>query len=350
MDHANANGKRKASELPQSYGHLPHRGNASRSDQKGKRQRIDYSEHSEGFTKDQFVRKARHNTHGGARGVDKEDDVQEAAFLPEKLPELPPIDEKIAARVFTHQSALPAHQSSSELESYERYEFYGDAVLELAATKLLWKKCPTMRAGELSQNRERLIKNQTIGRYSLRYNFMDKLRISDAQKGTMKAQWKMAGDVFEAYVAAVVLSDERNGQAKAEKWLWKLWEPLTRHLQEDNPPQNLLLKEKLATKIMCKGTRLEYIEDKPPKKLPMGRAESYVRVELTGYGYEKEVIGYGVGLNKVQAGNNAAENVLQSDILPNLIANKAAEVERQAAEKAAAQEDVKMDAIATIMG
>ena len=74
------------------------------------------------------------------------------------------------------------------------------------------------------------MKNETLADFSCLYGFHEKVKVDDIEgmahsnKGN-KGFNKILGDVFEAYVAAVVVSDVEEGFAIAEKWLTRLWVP-----------------------------------------------------------------------------------------------------------------------------
>lgn len=95
----------------------------------------------------------------------------------------------------------------------------------------------------MSQVRELLVKNETLAELSRSYGFDQKIAVGaeigellrDSRGRGNKGYNKIVGDVFEAYVAAVVLSDfEGRGFEKAEAWCRDLWEgKLERAKKED---------------------------------------------------------------------------------------------------------------------
>lgn len=95
----------------------------------------------------------------------------------------------------------------------------------------------------MSQVRELLVKNETLAELSRSYGFHEKIAVGaeigellkDSHGKGNKGYNKIVGDVFEAYVAAVVLSDfEGKGFEKAEAWCRDLWEgKLERAKRED---------------------------------------------------------------------------------------------------------------------
>ncbi len=143
--------------------------------------------------------------------------------LPNLLPPLPPIPSSaLETAAFTHASL-----SNPNTTSYERLEFLGDAYIELIATRLIYPAFPTLTPGRMSQKRELLVKNETLAEYAVAYGFDKRAKLPrdfwELGPGRGKLWTKTMGDIFEAYVAAVVLSDPVGGFETVETWLQALW-------------------------------------------------------------------------------------------------------------------------------
>lgn len=160
------------------------------------------------------------------------------------LPPLPPIKPQYQKTAFCHKSLYTTSRelATSDL-TYERLEFLGDAYIELFASRLIYESYSHLPAGRMSQVRELLVKNETLAELSRSYGFHEKIAVGaeigelvrDSHGRGNKGYNKIVGDVFEAYVAAVVLSDfEGRGFEKAEGWCRDLWEAkLERAKKED---------------------------------------------------------------------------------------------------------------------
>lgn len=160
------------------------------------------------------------------------------------LPPLPPIKPQYQKTAFCHKSLYTTSRelATSDL-TYERLEFLGDAYIELFASRLIYESYSHLPAGRMSQVRELLVKNETLAELSRSYGFHEKISVGaeigelvrDSRGRGNKGYNKIVGDVFEAYVAAVVLSDfEGRGFEKAEAWCRELWEgKLERAKKED---------------------------------------------------------------------------------------------------------------------
>ena len=237
---------------------------------------------------------------------------------PSPLPALPALPEgPYSQAVFIHKSTIQHDRVSGAHDlTYEKLEFLGDAYLEIVATRLIFSRYPYLPAGRQAQARERIVKNDTLAQFSVAYGFRDRLQASDIDHHS-KTETKILADVFEAYVAAVTLSDPDQGFSRVETWLTELWAPIL--LQEIGPgidklapDYNSNAKADLQKKIMGPDTKLDYQEDRPMEQSKHAQ-KYFVSLYLTGYGYEKKRIGYGEGRNKAEAGNRAATHAMHDN-------------------------------------
>ncbi|KAH8907206.1 ribonuclease III [Coniochaeta sp. PMI_546] len=241
--------------------------------------------------------------------------------IPSSLPPLPPIlDPALEAASFTH----PGMAKRPTDMNYERLEWIGDSYIYVISCGLIYATFPTLPPGKCSQIREVLVKNVTLCHYSLRYgfdkraNFPAEFSLGGRPNGTKvneKEHTKVLADIFEAYVAAVVLSDPTSGFARASAWLKALWAgTIAKQIREaaslrkkatELPPKN-----QLANLILAKGIKLRY-EDAPcpNKKVSRDtRAPLYtVNVYLDGWGEKGKLLGWGTAPHKGEAGNKAAQ-------------------------------------------
>src|SRR5262249_44746159 len=144
------------------------------------------------------------------------------------LPPLPPITEPyLEQAAFTHNSYNADTRGkgvNTDQINYERLEFLGDAYIELVASRLLYNRFPHLDVPQQSHLRENLVKNETLGKFSESYGLPDRLKHGGHIKES-KAWTKIIADVFEAYVAAIALSNPNDGFSIVEKWLTELWAP-----------------------------------------------------------------------------------------------------------------------------
>jgi ribonuclease-3 len=208
---------------------------------------------------------------------------------------------------------------ATNTNTYEPLEFLGDAYLELIATRLIHERFPQHTVGQKAGLRELLIRNDTLATYSREYAFGDRVKVAGCERAdtNSKAWIKILADVFEAYVACVILSDDQNGFNIAEKWLWELWEPRVRDWREkgdgkatgDQEHASSDVKSMLQKYVVAKGVKLEYLEERPMEHIKDGnRTTFFMGVYLTGWGYTKVRLGSGSGRSKQIAGAEAAKD------------------------------------------
>lgn len=205
--------------------------------------------------------------------------------------------------MFTHPGL-----SNNNGATYDRLEILGDAYIELIATKLVWARFPAIPSGRISQIRELLVKNETLSEYATMYGLDSKASVPPGYLDQPKRWTKTKGDIFEAYVAAIILSNSIDGFNIAENWLTQLWLPKMMGLGSEK--SGLQAKEALAKKIMGKGIKLNYVDERAPISLKGGLQTFFIGVYLTGWGWDKKHLGSGEGRNKAMAGDEAARQAL----------------------------------------
>ncbi|KXH66095.1 RNase3 domain-containing protein [Colletotrichum salicis] len=259
------------------------------------------------------------------------------ADIPKSMPPLPKITNPVLElAAFTHVG-MTKHKSDL---SYDRLEWLGDAYVELISSSLIFQTFGGMSTGQCSQIRELLIRNANLGEYSTHYELFERANLPPEFKprGNQPAVAKpheikkVLGDLFEAYVAAVVLSDPTNGLIRVAEWLKTLWattikdqirsaaktpglqtvkELGTTVTEESKLPPKVLLSQIIG----AKGINIRYEDlskankkDKYNNKLALFT----VGVFLDGWGEKNKLLGTGSDLNKKEAGQKAAQMALNN--------------------------------------
>ncbi|KAF5251128.1 hypothetical protein FANTH_3742 [Fusarium anthophilum] len=267
------------------------------------------------------------------------------------LPPLPPISPELEEQVFRHPGL--------GRPNYERLEWYGDAALEMISTELVFETFDYLPAGRSSQLREQLVRNITLSDYYRQYGMQHKTKIPThmgsmadliSRGGRDKETIKIQGDVFEAYVGAVVKSDPQHGAANAVAWLKALWagtikeqiRQAEQHRKNDLKGQRFLARSSaarppteqtvtthaipaaepkepssnktlLSQAIVVRGIKLRYDEmpcNKKDKNLNLPLFT--VGVYLDGWGEAGKLLGFGTALSKKEAGEKAAKSILDN--------------------------------------
>ncbi|KAI8963052.1 ribonuclease III [Daldinia sp. FL1419] len=259
-----------------------------------------------------------------------------------RLPPLPPVlDPALEQAALTHSGTT----SDSAGMNYERLEWIGDAYLYIMSTSFIFQTFPKLTAGRCSQLRERLVKNETLSNYTIQYGIDKRTKFPSefgpyGKTGKIRAsagaRKKVLGDIFESYVAAIILSDPES-LPRVSSWVKSLW---SKELEDEiraefrsksnskdngsNEKQDADSNEKitknetppkvlLTQAIVVNGIKLLYNDVGEPKKdKHLGLPLYTVGVFLNGWGENNLQLGVGSALSKKEAGSNAARAALEN--------------------------------------
>ncbi|KAG8834338.1 hypothetical protein FRC17_009106 [Serendipita sp. 399] len=130
------------------------------------------------------------------------------------------LDTTQLSRVFNHKSlfALPAHIefTESEPEDWERLAFLGDNVLSLYTSEVLFRRYPRAKTSFLTNRKTLVVSNDQVARLSNAYGFPNQIQAHASQITVVRNSVNARAAVFEAYLAAVYLSE---GTERAENWI-----------------------------------------------------------------------------------------------------------------------------------
>ncbi len=196
----------------------------------------------------------------------------------------------------THASATRG--AGGNLISYERLEFLGDRVLGLIIAKLVFRRFPDEREGDLARRLAALVRRETLAEVAAA---LDLGRCIDfgpgEQEGGGAENPSVLADACEAVIGALYLD---GGLTAAERFVLPYWTPYLE--AEDRPPQDA----KTALQEWAQGRALplpvyeEVAREGPPHE-PLFTVE--VRVE----GYHPAIA---QGRSKRTAEQAAAETML----------------------------------------
>jgi len=140
-------------------------------------------------------------------------------------------DKDLFITALSHRSSLNEHKSGTTAkESYERLEFLGDAVLELATTRFLFEKFPKEPEGVLTSYRSALVKTTTLAEVSISLGLGEKMFMSKGEEATGgRNNEGLLADVMEAVIGALYLDQ---GFEAVEKYLGIVLFPLFDEIKE----------------------------------------------------------------------------------------------------------------------
>ena len=203
---------------------------------------------------------------------------------------------KLLETALTH----PSYGGDHHVPHYQRLEFLGDAVLELAVSRYLYFEFPEVDEGKLTRIRAGLVREETLCRAAKRLELGRHIRLSvgeDRSGGREKPS--ILCDVMEAVLAAVYLD---GGFDAAVAFI-------QRALAEDLRPQmledHLDAKSRLQEILQRDGGMpiYEFVSMQGPPHAPLFRYS----VTLNG-----RTLGVGDGTSKQHAQQEAARSALRA--------------------------------------
>ncbi len=202
---------------------------------------------------------------------------------------------KLLDTALTH----PSFGGDHHVPHYQRLEFLGDAVLELAISKYLFFEFPDMDEGKLTRIRAGLVREETLCRAAIRLDLGRYIRLSvGEQRSGGRNKPSILSDVMEAVLAAVYL--DGGFDCAVEVIRRALGDDLHPRMLEDH----LDAKSRLQEILQRDGEmpQYEFISMKGPPHAP----EFYYSVVLG-----EQVLGEGRGTSKQNAQQAAARDALK---------------------------------------
>jgi ribonuclease III len=201
---------------------------------------------------------------------------------------------KRAAAVFTHAS-----WAADRTASYERLEFLGDSVLELAIARTLYDRFPQFTEGRMAKIRSHVVSRASCAVVSRELGLGERLGAAgneDAKK--LAKNRNVLAALLEAAIAAVYLE---HGFEKIEPAIVAAFDPRIEYALTTHVDHKTELQERLARS---------------------GKSVSYTTVDVEGPPHDRsftaaaviagEVVGTGRGRSKKDAEQAAAQEALDS--------------------------------------
>ena len=103
-------------------------------------------------------------------------------------------------------SSFVNEQPDLDLRDNERFEFLGDAVLNLVVGHILMQRYPDLKEGDLSRMRANLVNESQLARIARSINLGSFIRLGKGELQTLgREKNSILADTFEALIAAVYL-------------------------------------------------------------------------------------------------------------------------------------------------
>ncbi|MDX6475904.1 MAG: ribonuclease [Gaiellaceae bacterium] len=200
-----------------------------------------------------------------------------------------------AAAVFTHSS-----WAADRTASYERLEFLGDSVLELAVARTLYDRFPEFSEGRMAKVRSHVVSRASCAVVSRELGLGERLREQEGlpieEVGRLSRNRNVLAALLEAAIAAVYLE---HGFEHVEPAIVEAFEPRIEYALTSHVDHKTELQERLAR---------------------LGRSVNYTVLDVQGPPHDRsftaaavidgEVAGTGTGRSKKDAEQAAAQEAL----------------------------------------
>ncbi|MBN1331624.1 ribonuclease III [Candidatus Dojkabacteria bacterium] len=207
---------------------------------------------------------------------------------------------EILKQSLIHKSYLN-EKSGAELESNERLEYLGDAVLELIVTSFLFSKYPNRPEGDLTSFRAALVKTESLAETAMSLEYGHCLYMSKGEEGTGgRERPYILANTFEAVLGAIYLDQgyEIANNFVIKALLPKLEDIVENRLDIDNKSKL----QNLAQEILKDTPTYELLNENGPDH----DKEFEIRVIIANNDF-----GHGKGKSKQEAEQAAANKALE---------------------------------------
>ena len=212
--------------------------------------------------------------------------------------EIPLKDEQLFELAMSHRSAV--HDSLRD--SYERMEFFGDAVLGLIVAQYLYEHHPEWDQGVMSKARSSVVQEGPLAEAALKLGLDRHLKLGPGEERTSgRTRPGILCDIFESVIGAIYI------ESGLEKARWFVLEQLSPYLKQVsggdvNPHDHKSKLQEMAQAIWRKT---------PDYRVSRESGDEHERRFRVTVAFDNEVMGEGSGRSKKDAEQAAAKDALE---------------------------------------
>ena len=206
-------------------------------------------------------------------------------------------NENLLEAAFTHYSYANEHHGRTD---YEKLEFLGDAVLELAVSDYLYRHFPRLNEGELTRMRSNIVRTEGFSEFAIECGFPEEIDLGKGEeKAGARKRKTLLEDVFEAFNGALFLDQ---GMPAVQHFLHLTVYPL---IAEGDFNASRDYKTELQERLQVNGpVKIEY------QVISEDESKPSFKVQLLVNG---EKVSEGQGRNKKAAEQQAAQAALDKN-------------------------------------
>ena len=205
-------------------------------------------------------------------------------------------DKKLLKIALTHKSYL---DENPDLTSNQRYEFFGDTILDFDFTEYLFKHFPDLDEGSLTKIRSSAVNQTNLVKLGKEINIGSFMFLSKAENSTGgRNKSSIIEDAVEALIAALYFD---GGLTAVNGFVSKYIYPSIKELSE-NPGQKDY-KTRLQEYYAKVGKKVNYMDS--------STGPDHDKKFQTQVFLDKEIIGVGEGKSKKSSQQEAAKQALE---------------------------------------
>jgi ribonuclease III len=212
---------------------------------------------------------------------------------------------RLLREAFVHRSYLNENLTPG-LESNERLEFFGDAVLSYVVADRLFRECPECPEGELTEWRGHLVRRDSLANFARRLALGQFLLLGKGEEaaGGRDRAANLAG-LFEALVGAICMD---RGLLAARKFIMQAIGDEMVNLR--NRPTPIDPKSRLQEVVQARWQRA------PTYRTVLEEGPEHRKVFTVEVSIQGDLLGRGAGLSKQEAEREAARRALEELLVP----------------------------------
>lgn len=205
-------------------------------------------------------------------------------------------DVTLLAAALNHGSYASEHPGAAD---YQRLEFLGDAVLEVAVTRYLYEELPTATEGEMTLLRAGVVSEPALASVAREWGISKLVRLGRGEESTGgRDKNSILSDVVESLLAAVYLDA---GIERVEQIVLEYWAPMI--AERIGTPGGRDHKTRLQEVLVADGQDVEYSATETG---PQHARQFTATVRSSG-----EILAVGTGTSKKRAEQDAARKALE---------------------------------------
>ncbi len=201
-------------------------------------------------------------------------------------------------QAFVHRSYLNENPSP-DIESNERLEFFGDAVLSYVVAERLFRDCPECQEGDLTEWRGYLVRRDSLAQFARVKGLGDFLLLGHGEEGAGgRERAQNLASLFEAVVGAIAID---RGLTESRRFIF---DAIGDEINLEGRPTPVDPKSRLQEMVQAKWQRA------PSYRTVFEEGPEHRKVFTVEVQVQGNALAQGTGHSKQEAEREAAQNAL----------------------------------------